>query len=144
METKNLEIRLVKNKKELYQVFKIRFVVFIKGQNVPKDIERDEFDKTAKHVILFYKNKPVGCARIRFMNGKAKLERIAVLKRYRGEGFGKVIVNYLVKYCKNRKIKNIYMNAQYYLKGYYRKFGFEPKGKPFMETKIKHIKMRLK
>jgi ElaA protein len=33
------------------------------------------------------------------------------------------------------------MNAQYYLLEYYRKLGFKPKGKPFDEAGIKHIKM---
>ena len=78
---KKNKIRLVKNKKELKQVYKIREIVFIKEQKVAENIEKDKFDRTAKHFILLYKNKPVGCARIRFIDRKAKLERIAVLKR---------------------------------------------------------------
>ena len=141
---KGLKIRLIKNKKELYQVFKIREIVFIKGQNVPKRMERDKFDNSSKHIIAISKNKPIGCARIRFVHGKAKLERIAVLKNYRGKGFGKMIVNYMINYCKNKNIKDVVMNSQYYLKDYYRKFWFKPVGKPFMEAGIKHIKMYLK
>ncbi|MBI3035577.1 GNAT family N-acetyltransferase [Candidatus Woesearchaeota archaeon] len=137
----NIKVRLAKNKKELMMVFKIRKIVFIKEQNVSKNIERDEFDKTAKHFALYYKNRPVGCARIRFINRKAKLERIAVLKEYRGKGFGKIIVDYLIKYCKKKKMKKIFMNAQYYLKDYYKKLGFKPKGIIFEEAGIKHIKM---
>ena len=140
----SIKIRLVKNKKELEQVYKIREIVFIEEQNVPKNVECDKFDNIAQHFILLYKNKPIGCARIRLINSKAKLERIAVLKRYRNRGFGKLIVKYLVRYCKNKKIKEMFMNAQYYLKEYYQKFGFKPKGRTFMEAGIKHVKMYLK
>jgi len=76
----NIQIRSIKNKKELEQVFRIREIIFIREQKVQKNIERDEFDKISKHVIILYKNKPVGCARIRLIGKKAKLERIALLK----------------------------------------------------------------
>ena len=35
------------------------------------------------------------------------------------------------------------MNAQYYLKNFYKELGFKPVGKPFMEVDIKHIEMYL-
>jgi len=35
------------------------------------------------------------------------------------------------------------MNSQYYLKNYYKKFGFKTRGKTFMEAGIKHIEMYL-
>ena len=139
-----LKIKLVKNRKELSKVLKVREIVFIKGQNVPRNVERDKFDNAAKQVIVLYNDDPIGCARIRFVGKKAKLERIALLKKYRGKGFGKLIVNYLIEYCKNRNIKDIFMNSQYYLKDYYCKFGFKKIGKPFIEAGIKHIKMYLK
>lgn len=49
-----------------------------------------------------------------------------------------------IKYCKRKKVKNIFMNAQYYLKDYYKKLGFKPEGRIFEEAGIKHIKMQLK
>ena len=141
LKNNNLKIRLIKNKKELDAVFKIRKIVCIKEQKVKKDIERDEFDKTAKHFIVFYKNKPIGGARLRFINNKVKLERIAVLKTHRGKGFGKDMTNYLIRYCKNKKVKEIFMHSQYHLKDFYKKLGFKPRGKTFMEAGIKHIEM---
>lgn len=138
-----IKIRLIKNKKELEDVLRIREIVFIRGQKVQKNIERDKFDKISKHLIVLYKKKPIGCARIRLIGKKAKLERIALLKKYRGKGFGKNIVNYLIKYCKKKDIKVVYMNSQYYLMNYYKKFGFKTRGKSFMEAGIKHIEMYL-
>ncbi len=66
------------------------------------------------------------------------------LKNYRGKGFGKLIMQYLIRYCKRKKSKEIVMHAQYYLKGYYYKFGFKIRGKVFMDAGIKHIEMYMK
>ena len=136
-----MKIRLIKNKKELKQVLEIRRIVFIKGQNVLEKRERDGLDKTAKHIIVLYKNKPIGCARVRFYDKKGKLERIALLDEYRDRGFGKLIMGYLINYCKKHKIKDIVLHSQCYVKGFYEKCGFKPRGKIFLDANIKHIEM---
>lgn len=139
-----LEIRLVKSKREYEDVLKIREKVFIEGQNVPKEIERDEYDNISKHVIVSVDNKPIGCARIRNVENKLKLERIAILKEYRSRGFGKDLMRWLVDYSKKQNVKEIYMNAQYYLLDFYKKFGFKPRGEIFKEAGIDHIQMYIK
>ena len=139
-----IKIRLAKNNNDLKDIFKIRKIVFIKEQKVPINEEIDGFDEDSKHIIALYKNSPIGCARIRFIGKKAKLERIAILKNYRGKGFGKNIVEYLIKYSKNKSAGEIVMNAQFYLADYYKKFGFKSRGKTFMEAGIKHIEMCLR
>ena len=136
-----LKIKLVNTKKELEQVLRIREIVFIKDQRVAKSRERDSFDDDAKHVIVTYNAKPIGCARMRFVHNKAKLERIALLKEYRGKGFGKQIMEYLIKYCKRKNPQEIVMYAQYYLKNFYNKCGFKERGRIFMDVGIRHIEM---
>jgi predicted GNAT family N-acyltransferase len=139
-----LQIRLVKNKSELERVFKIRTEVFVEGQDVPAEIEYDEFENISKHVIVIYRKRTIGCARIRPVNGKLKLERIAILDEYRGKKLGVKLMNYLVKYCKRKRVKDVYMHAQYYLRRFYEKFGFGEKGKIFYEAGIRHIVMHAK
>jgi len=141
---KELEIRMIKNKKELDEVFKIREVVFIKGQNCPRELEIDGLDDEAKHVIVKFRGKTIGCARIRFPEDRAKLERIALLKEYRGKGCGREIMNYLIKYCKRKKVEEIFLHSQLYVKDFYKKFGFKPRGKTFLEAGIEHIEMYMK
>jgi len=140
---KDIKIRLTQNKSELNQVLKLREAVFIKGQNVHKDLEVDGLDNVAKHVMIFYKNKLVGCARIRFIGKKAKAERMAILKSYRSKGLGSILMNYIAGYCKRRNVKEIMVNAQYYVKNFYIKAGFKPRGKTFTEAGIKHVEMYL-
>jgi predicted GNAT family N-acyltransferase len=139
-----LKIRLARNKKELKQAFEIRNIVFGGEQKIPREIDFDGKDKEAKHALVFYNNLPIGCARIRFIDKKAKLERIAIIKKHRGKGFGNALVSYLISYCKRIKAKEIYFDSQYHARDFYTKIGFKTRGKPFSEAGIKHIEMYLK
>ncbi len=139
----NIKVRLVRNSNELKKVLEVRRVVFIEGQKVPEEREKDGLDSSSKHAVVFYKNKVIGCARIRFIDKNAKLERISLLERYRGKGVGKILMEYLVSYCKKSGARNIVMHAQYYLKDYYAKFEFKSKGRIFMDAGIGHIEMNL-
>ena len=140
----SLEIRLIQNKEEYNEILDVRNIVFIREQNVPSQTEFDGLDKESTHVIVKFKNKTIGCARIRSFDGKMKLERIAILKEYRDKGFGKRLMEYLILYCKQRNATEIVMHAQYYLKSFYEGFGFKTRGEAFIEAGIKHIEMYLK
>lgn len=137
-----LKIKKVENEKELKQVFNIRKKVFIEEQNVPVDVEMDEFDETAEHFIAYIGVTPIGCARIR-TNGFVKLERIAIAKEHRRKGYGTQLTEYLIDISKKDN-KEIIMHSQGYVKNFYKKFGFEIVGEPFYEGGIEHIKMVLK
>ena len=135
-----LKIKLVENNDELNQVFNIRRDVFIKGQNVPEKLEMDGLDKETDQFIVLLDNKPIGCARIK-SNEYAKLERIAILKPFRNNGYGSKLTNFLINYCEKQKISHIYLHSQIYIADFYKKHGFIEIGKPFYEAGIKHIKM---
>lgn len=138
---KSYSISIIKTKKDLKKAFEIRRKVFVEEQKINPDVEYDEYEPFCKHFLIKYKNKPVGVCRVRFIENKAKMERLAILKKYRGLGLGKLGIMHMTYYSKRLKKKKIYMHAQYYLKNYYLKLGFLTEGKPFMEEGIKHIKM---
>jgi len=142
-----ITVKIAETKEEIKEAQKIREEVFIKGQNISPEIELDGLDKTATHFLLYYseaKNKKVelvGCGRLRVVDGNAKLERVAVLKEFRGKHLGQIITKEMIRYAKEKGYKEIYMNAQYYLLDYYKKLDFKEVGKSFEEAGIKHIKM---
>ena len=138
---KGLDIHLVRDKKELEQVFEIRTMVFIEGQNVPYDEEMDGLDDEAIQVLALLQGKAVGCARVRFIDDRAKLERIAVLPEYRKMGIGQTITSFLVEEAKKRKVREAYMHAQVYANDFYIKCGFVPRGPEFDEAGIIHREM---
>lgn len=141
MTPKGLDIHVVKDKEELAQVLKIREIVFILGQNVDWEEEMDGLDDKATHIIAVLDGKAVGCARIRFIEDKAKLERIAVLGEYRRQGIGKAITDYMVEIARKKKVREAYMHAQIYANDFYEKCGFKARGKEFMEAGIAHKEM---
>jgi len=139
-----IEVRPVKNKKELQQLFFIRKEVFVNEQKVDPSVEFDGLDDKAEHIAALLDNNIVGCARVRYMDNKAKLERIALLKEYRGNGFGGKILKFLISYCRDKGVTEIYLHSQIAVKGFYRRFGFIEKGEPFLEAGIPHIEMYMK
>jgi len=140
---RHLEIRLIKNQHELEQVFEIRKQAFVQEQDVPLELELDGLDDDADHVIVYYNEKPIGCARIR-INEYAKLERVAILKQYRNRGFGTQLMHYLIDYCKSKNITEIRLHSQTYVSDFYEKIGFITRGKPFFEAGIEHAEMYMK
>lgn len=138
----SVEIKQIVNLTELEQAFAIRRQVFCIEQNVSEEIEMDEFDDVATHILAFINDKPVGTARWRFTEEGAKMERFAVLKEYRGKDVGEALVNYTLDKLKDNDF--IYLNAQESVIKFYEKFGFLSVGNRFYEADIPHKKMILK
>lgn len=138
---KNLQIKKVHDKKNLRKTITIRKKVFIKEQKVPLDIEIDGLDPEADHFIAYFDDKPIGCARIRTKDYHAKLERIAIIKEYRGKGYGSELTKFLIDYCKQKDIKEIYLHSQIYVSDFYKKLGFKAKRNHFFEAGIEHVEM---
>lgn len=134
-------IKLVEDEDELQKVYKVRELVFMEEQGVVRDEEMDEFDRTATHVIAYYNDKVAGCARMRFLGNRAKLERIAVLSMFRKKGIGRKIVDFLVDHSKQKGATEAVMHAQIYANDFYVKCGFKPRGEEFMEANIRHVEM---
>ena len=80
----------------------IRKEVFVIGQNVPPEIEWDEFEESATHLICEIDGKIVGTGRISYFdkNKKVKVERVAVLEPYRNLGIGTEIVRFQIQEAK--------------------------------------------
>lgn len=137
-----IEIIQIANSDELKQAFSIRNQVFCVEQKVPYEIEMDEFDRDANHVLALIDGIPVGTARWRRTEEGIKLERFAVLKEYRKSGVGDALVKYLLNKLNDHN--DIYLNAQESVMKFYKKYGFQVTGPRFYEASIPHKKMVLK
>ncbi len=136
-------VKKVKKDKEKEEVYKIRKSVFGGEQGIKENDDFDGLDNSAVHFISYSGNIPVSCARIRVLNGKAKLERMATIKDFRGYGSGTQIMNFVQEFCKKKDIPKIYLHAQEDSIKFYEKMGFKQEGKGFLEVGIPHIKMYL-
>lgn len=135
--------KLADSESELKDVFRIRRRVFITEQNIPPNLEYDEYDQIALHALAKNREKAIGTARVLFLsNNRAKLERLAVLKSFRGRGIGRGIISFLERELKHYGIKKIILHAQCRATAFYESCGYQKTGTLFWEVGIKHIKMQ--
>ena len=93
--------------------------------------------------MLIFNNIPIGCARLIFVDEIVRLERMAIIKSKRNQGFGSKLVYKIIQIAKNKNIKKIIISAQIQALYFYQKNGFIAEGKIYKEAGIKHIKMVL-
>ena len=133
----------IDGKDNLKDAFKVRFEVFVNEQKVNSDIEIDEFDKTSKHFVFYDGKTPVGTGRVVKNNDQYSIGRICVLKEYRGQKIGDLIVRMLIEKTFELGATNITIQAQTYVEKFYENFGFISFGYVFDEADIDNISMKL-
>lgn len=122
---------------------KIRNQVFVKEQNVPLSIEIDGNEAYAIHFVL-YDDKKIPLATVRLLpidEDQVKVQRMAVLKEYRGQGLGKILLNAAADFAKEHDFKEMTLGAQWQAQNFYQQMGFKTAGEPFEEAGMKHITM---
>ena len=108
-------------------------------QNVPEDVEIDQYEDISNHIVALLDEEFIGTARWRKTEDGIKLERFAVLKEKRGLGIGKKLVEFILEKIKNEPF--VYLHAQDHVISFYKKFGFIPVEDHFYEGGISHQKM---
>ena len=131
-----------KNEVLMKKAHKIRYDVFVIGQNCPEDLEW-EFEEESTHFLLLENDIPLATARHRKTKNGFKLERFAVHSKARGKGFGMLILRAILEDIKDSKSLK-YMHAQEQVTPFYEKVGFEKSGDLFEEAGIMHYKMEYK
>ena len=130
---------------EVQSIFGLRSEVFIVEQECPyQDV--DGRDPEADHLLLYENNILCGYTRIFSKNTyfkEASFGRTVVKKKYRGIGYGHILVKESLKHLKNKKENTIKISAQSYLKKFYASHGFIPKGDEYLEDNIPHTAMFL-
>ena len=134
-------IKRVQNASEFEAAYSIRFKVFVEEQSVPVELELDEYDQTAIHLLALEDGQAVGCGRLVFFEEYAKIGRVAVLKENRGNGYAKMICEELVNIARERGATKVILDSQCSAEGFYRRLGFASEGEIFDDAGIDHIHM---
>jgi len=127
---------------DLEKVFAIRREVFVGEQNCPPELEW-EFEDESTHFLATVDGEPAGASRWRKTDKGYKLERFAVLQKFRGLGVGQELVRTVLADLPADAFY-VYMHAQIQAVGLYEKFGFVKTGPEFEEAGIRHFKMERK
>lgn len=141
--SQSFRIILIDYHEKIADIQAIRQAVFQDEQGVDPALEFDGYDETAKHLLAYLNDKPVGTARIRYLDVQTvKLERLAVLQTARGQGIGKKLMEKAIHIVQEQgTYSQIIVHAQAYIQPLYQTLGFMPIGGTFYEANIPHVKM---
>ncbi len=128
----------------------IREVVFIEEQQVPREIERDDEDPTAYHLLAQVGGHAIGTGRLVELRepppgekGRwGQIGRMAVLVSNRRHKVGSKILSHLENVARTRGLDGVVLHAQVYAHGFYKALGYEDASPIFDEAGIPHVEMR--
>ena len=153
-EKPDLIVKIVENSSRLEMALNIRMNVFVLEQGVSKEEEIDEYDlkpwdnNKSVHFLAELAGISVGTARVILPNSDNNqsiplIQRVAVLKKFRGNKYGYIIMDKVHDYLKGQNYKIAELSAQIYVKEFYKKLGYESFGDLYLDAGIKHIAMKI-
>jgi predicted GNAT family N-acyltransferase len=142
------EVRLADWATQHEALSQIRFAVFVREQGVPPEMELDARDADPSLIVHVSahddSDELIGTARMLLEEPMPRIGRMAVLKRCRGEGVGKALLDFLCADAKHRGAGQVRLFAQTHATPFYYKQGFLSHGAEFTEAGIPHLEMRRK
>ncbi|WP_062836121.1 MULTISPECIES: GNAT family N-acetyltransferase [Paenibacillus] len=141
------EISYVTTEEQLEQALGIRHHVFVIEQQVPAEIEIDQYDVISPdvhHVLLSTDGQAVATGRlIYYSKDTAKMQRIAVLESHRSFGYGRVLLLAMEERARELGLTYSVLDAQCQAQKFYEKLGYEViSEEPFYDADILHVRMR--
>jgi predicted GNAT family N-acyltransferase len=113
-------------------------------QGVPRELEVDELDPCATHLVAIRDGQVIGTLRMLEHAGAAKIGRVAVRAAARRTGIGARLMDRAAVIAAERGFAEIVLHAQVAVAGFYRRCGYVEEGDLFDEAGIPHIAMRRK
>lgn len=146
IEGSDLSLKPVLSKEDALIMAKIRTDVFLIEQSVPPQDEFDGSDEGQEHLLIYKDQTPIGAIRYTFDEERLiHLSRICTLKQYRGFGYTKKALSFLIEMLLAKTNPLIFtLGAQVQALGFYEKLGFKKVGDVYLDANIPHFKMVLK
>jgi predicted GNAT family N-acyltransferase len=140
-----LELRAVSFATHAAALLAVRIAVFVEEQGVPREVEADERDAEALHVLATAGGVPVATGRLDVHGGgpgAGKVGRVAVLKSWRGRGAGTAVMRQLHRFARHENLAQVWCHAQRSAVPFYERLGYRAEGNEFEEAGIAHRRMR--
>ncbi|MBV8977695.1 MAG: GNAT family N-acetyltransferase [Alphaproteobacteria bacterium] len=128
-----LKVVPVSTAEEFEKALAIRHV-FLSEQSCPYHEEFDGNDRTGTHFLGFVDGEPAATLRVRYFADFVKLERLAVLPRFRRTLIAKEVVTAAVNFCRRKGYRRCVGHAQEHLVRFWQKFGFQPTPRDYVLT----------
>ena len=125
------------------EIKEIRKVVFNDELDISESHLFDEYDDTCDQFLIKNDEITVGALRLRKENNAIKLERMAILSKFRKMSFGIKAINEVKKHCITKSESKIFLDSIYDIRDFYKKCGFTEIGDIFERVGLRHIRMEM-
>ncbi|CAM4332639.1 GNAT family N-acetyltransferase [Jeotgalicoccus halotolerans] len=134
-----MELKITDDPKYYNQCLEIRKEVFVEEQNVPLELEVDDYEKESVNILLTLDDRPLGTVRYRDMgDGLIKVERMAVRKIARGLHLGHTLMNFVHIHAEENGYTRAKLGAQVHALNFYEKLGYHVSSDEFDDAGIPH------
>lgn len=124
-----------------HDLMRLRQDVFVVEQECAyADLDGRDLEPGTRHVMLTDRGDLVGCARVLDDGDVWRVGRVALARSHRGRGLADVLITTALAVCGGR---DVVLDAQSPLAGWYGGYGFAVSGPEFVEDGIAHLPMRL-
>ena len=106
-------------------VLEIRKKVFCEELKIGQDLISDVYDDFAFNAVVFEDDVPAGTGRLLFKEGKYIIDMLCVLKEFRSNHYGDLIVRMLVRKAVNMGAENTYATVNGNCMYLFENIGFE-------------------
>ncbi|MGJ0505955.1 MAG: GNAT family N-acetyltransferase [Methylocystis sp.] len=119
-------VRIGRGFDDLAMVYALRAAVYLAEQDCPYREEFDGNDACSTHFIGFVGDEPAGVLRARYFADFVKLERLAVLKRFRRSTIAFDLVREGISFARRKGFQRIYGHSREGLEPFWARFGARP------------------
>jgi ElaA protein len=124
-----------------YAVWRLRQQVFVVEQACPyPDLDGRDDEPGTRHVLMREGDRLVGYARVLDDGDTWRIGRVVLAVEARGRGLADPLMRTAIEVCPGR---DVVLDAQSPLAGWYGTLGFEVTGEEFLDDGIPHLPMRL-
>jgi ribosomal protein S18 acetylase RimI-like enzyme len=140
----NIEVRPIKNDKELKEMYYQRWLVLRAPLGMDRGTEKDKYDDSAFHLVAVSNDKVIGSARLRELSPElGSIAYVAVLPEFQHQGIGTKLIEKLIGKAQEQNIKTLRLMTRLSALGFYKRLGFLEQGTPFDYLGVPHIFMFL-
>lgn len=143
------QVLLVTGPGDRAAAYAVRHDVFVLEQGVPVDLELDELDEDADHVVAYAGELAVGAGRLVVepagfagtdpaLGPVGHLGRLAVRPAARGTGLGVALVRAIEARAVQRGLRVVVLGAQTHAIGFYERLGYTAYGEVFDDAGLPH------
>ncbi|NMH87311.1 GNAT family N-acetyltransferase [Flavivirga algicola] len=109
--------------------------------NKPIDYVKLENDIQGLHFGLFIQDKIISVISLFEENSNIQFRKFATLNTFQGQGYGTILLNYILEYAEKNEYKKVWCNARVNKSAFYKRFGLKETNSYFDKGGIKYVIM---